>query len=248
MKRFFNSSPPLLYPHDLVSSFTGKAAGELALPERAIIVFGTADLKNLLSRRKHKLIDAWLNFRKLYKIEGSITVIVKSHFGGPNIAALVEELSAFGVREFVLWGYAGGIDSSLKLGDVVVASRALREDGVSFHYTDDNDDFAATDWFAEWEQRSRDWGFKGGAIWSCDAIYRETCEKVEKHRKAGIAAVEMEVASFYSVCRYKGLKGIAFLIISDILGNERWTGGFHTKPFRDGVKTLSAFMEEIAIK
>lgn len=248
MKRFFDSSPPLLHPHDLVLTFTGKTADELALPERAIIVFDAGDLKRVLNKKKHRLIDAWLNFRWLYRIENSGTIVTRSYFGGPNIAALVEELTAFGVKEFVIWGYAGGIDSRLKPGDVIVANAALKEDGVSFHYADDEDDFVYADWSAEWEQYTEEWGFREGIIWSCDAIYRETREKVRKHRKAGISAVEMEVASFYSVCKFKGVKGIAFLIVSDLLGDEGWTGSFHTKPFREGVKKLSKFMQERVIK
>ncbi len=248
MKRFFDPSPPLFCPVELVLSFTGRTQEELALPERAIIVFGAGDLRRLLSRRKHKSIEVWLNFRQLFGISESRTIIAKSHFGGPGIAALVEELSAFGVREFVLWGYAGGIDSNLKFGDVVAANRALKEDGVSFHYIDDDSDYIATDWFEEWTEYFGDWGFREGVIWSCDAIYRETCTKVKKYRKAGISAVEMEVASFYSVCRYKGLKGIAFLVISDLLSDEGWTGGFHTRRFRDGVKKISRFMEEVVIR
>ena len=248
MRRFFDSSPPLLNPVDLVSAFTGRTAEELALPERAIIVFDSGDLKRVLNKKKHGLIDAWLNFRWLYRIEESNTIITRSYFGGPNIAALVEELAAFGVKEFVIWGYAGGIDNQLKIGDVIVARGALKEDGVSSHYVDDEDDFVYSDWFEEWERHTKEWGFREGIIWSCDAIYRESGEKIRKYREAGISAVEMEVASFYAVCTFKGVKGIALLIVSDLLNDEGWTGGFHTKPFREGVKKLSKFMQERVIK
>jgi len=248
LKRFFDSSPSLLNPVDLVSAFTGKTADELALPERAIIVFNSGDAKRVLNRKKHRLIDGWLNFRWLYRIEESSTVITRSYFGGPNIAALVEELAAFGVKEFVIWGYAGGIACQLKIGDVIAAKGALREDGVSSHYIDDEDDFVYSNWFEEWEQHTKERGFREGIIWSCDAIYRETREKTRKYREAGISAVEMEVASFYAVCKLKGIKGIAFLIVSDLLNDEGWTGGFHTKPFRDGVRKLSKFMLEEVIR
>ncbi|MCX5817596.1 MAG: nucleoside phosphorylase [Proteobacteria bacterium] len=248
MRRFFDSSPPLLNPVDLVSAFTGRTAEELALPERVIIVFDSGDLKRVLNKKKHRLIDAWLNFRWLYRIEESNTIITRSYFGGPNIAALVEELAVFGVKEFVIWGYAGGIDNQLKIGDVIVAKGALREDGISYHYVDDEDDFVYSDWFEEWEQHTKEWGFREGIIWSCDAIYRETREKIRKYRKAGISAVEMEVASFYAVCTFKGVKGIALLIVSDLLNDEGWTGGFHTKPFREGVKKMSKFMQEMVVK
>lgn len=263
MRKFFDSSPSLLNPVDLVSAFTGKTAEELVLPERVIIVFDSGDLKRILNKKKHRLIDAWLNFRWLYRIEESNTIITRSYFGGPNIAALVEELAAFGVKEFVIWGYAGGIDSQLKIGDVIVAKGALREDGVSYHYIDDAEtdpfgkggmeglsgsDFIYVDWFEEWERHTKEWGFREGIIWSCDAIYRETREKARKYCEAGISAVEMEVASFYAVCTSKGVKGIALLIVSDLLNDEGWTGGFHTKQFQEGVRKLSKFVLEEVIK
>ena len=248
MRRFFDPSPPVLNPVDLVSAFTGKTAEELALPERAIIVFNSGDLKRVLNRKKHRLIDAWLNFRWLYRIEEHNTIVTRSYFGGPNVAALVEELAAFGVKEFVIWGYAGGIDNQLMIGDAIVARGALREDGVSSHYIDDEDTFIYSDWFGEWERHTKEWGFREGIIWSCDAIYRETVEKIRKYREAGISAVEMEVASFYAVCKFKGVKGIALLIVSDLLNDEGWMGGFHTKQFRDGVRKLSKFVLEEVIR
>lgn len=248
MKRFFDSSPPLLNPVDLVSAFTGKTAEELALPERAIIVFDSGNVKRILNGKKYRLIDTWLNFRWLYRIEECNTIITSSYFGGPNIAALVEELAAFGVKEFVVWGYAGGIDSQLRIGDAILAKGALREDGVSSHYIDDGNDFVYSDWFEEWEQHTKEQGFREGIIWTCDAIYRETRGKIRKYREAGISAVEMEVASFYAVCKFKGVKGIAFLIVSDLLNDEGWISGFHTKPFREGVKKISKFMQEMVVK
>ena len=258
MKKFFDHSPPLLNPVDLVRAFTKKTLEELALPDRAIIVFSTNDLKRILNKKKHKLVDAWTRFKWLYAIEDRDTIITRSFFGGPNIAAVVEELSSFGVKEFVIWGYCGGIGKAVNLGDIIIAEGALREDGVSHHYIkgtdvkgadgEDADGFVYTDWLDEWEEQTKDRGFYKGLIWSCDAIYRETQDKVVKHREIGIAAVEMEVASFYAVCKYRGVKGIAFLVVSDLLNDKGWTPGFHTKPFNNGVKKLSDFMMEQVIK
>jgi uridine phosphorylase len=284
LKKFFDASPPLLNPADLVITFTKRKREELALPPRAIITFDSGDLKRTLNAKKHRLIDEWTPFRWIYGIDGSNTAATKSHFGGPNVAALVEELSAFGVQEFILWGYCGGIGETINVGDVIIAKGALREDGTSYHYLDDRKseshqrgddrkdischplddaengsspsppfakgglggfpsyDFVYTDWFDHWTGEAKGQGFQEGLIWSCDAIYRETRDKVLNYRKIGISAVEMEVASFYAVCKLKGLKGIALLVVSDSLKDDRWTPGFHTKPFRQGVKKLAEFI------
>ncbi|MBA4419394.1 MAG: hypothetical protein C0392_16040 [Syntrophus sp. (in: bacteria)] len=260
MKRFFDPSPPLLTPFDIISALTGKKKGDLLLPSRAIITFSLGDLKYILNRSKGRLIEGWSRFRQIYHIEtprckqrgiipieGQETVVTRSHFGGPNIAALVEELAAFGVKEFILWGYCGSIDRNLAIGDIIISRGALREDGVSYHYLDDNNDFIYSDWFDSWADLARGRGFNPGTIWSCDAIYRETKAKIARHRNMGISGVEMEVASFYSVCKFKGVKGIAFLVVSDLFHDEGWTGGFRTREFKDGVKKLAAFILEEGI-
>jgi uridine phosphorylase len=252
LRKLFDHSQPLLNPVDLVRTFTKKTTEELALPGRAIIVFSIGDLKRILAKKSHKLVDAWTRFKRIYMIEGANTIIVSSSFGGPNIAALVEELSSFGVREFIIWGYCGGIGKAVNLGDIIVAEGALREDGISHHYIkgtdgEDEDSFIYTDWLSEWEGQSRDRGFYKGLIWTCDAIYRETKNKVIKYRNMGISAVEMEAASFYAVCKYRGVKGIAFLVVSDLLNDKGWTPGFHTVHFGQGVKKMLEFMLEKVI-
>ncbi len=242
MRSFFDPSPPLLTPRDLVLAFTGKKPEDLFLPARAIITFSPGDLRLLVNKAEGKLIDGWSPFRQIHRVPGKDTVIVKSDFGGPNIAALVEELSAFGVRELILWGYCGAIDPGLRFGDIIVSSGALREDGVSSHYTGDDEQVVHSDWFQEWGDRTKNQGFASGVVWSCDAIYRETKAKVAQYREMGVKGVEMEAASFYSVCRFLGVKGIAFLVVSDLFNQETWSGGFRSKAFKEGAKKLSDFI------
>jgi uridine phosphorylase len=242
LKRFFDPSRALLAPSDIVSSFTGKSVQELSLPARAIVTFSDGDLKRVKNSKETMVNEAWLPFRTIHHIKESATVMTKSSFGGPNIAALVEELAAFGMKECVLWGYCGAIHNDMNIGDVIVAQRALREDGVSYHYLEEDEDFVESNWFEKWAFAKDDYGLREGAIWSCDAIYRETEEKISRYREKGILGVEMEVASFYAVCKYTGVKGIAFLVVSDVFRDGLWRSGFRTKPFKEGIKRLTGFV------
>ena len=248
LKRFFDNSLPLLNPVDIVETFTGHNKEELTLPERAIIVFHTGDLRRLIHKTGAEVIDQWSGFRSIYRVPQSSVIIIRSYFGGPNIAALVEELSPFGVTEFILCGYCGAINNTLRIGDLIMGNGALREDGVSHHYLDDPADIVYSDWAETWLLPAREKGFHEGLIWSCDAIYRETVNKTERYRKQGILAVEMEVASLYAVCTFKGLKGVAFLVVSDIFSDGAWKSGFHTKALKTGVRELSDFILEKAIR
>ena len=248
MRQFFDSSPPLLLPADLVCTFTGKKPEELALPKRAIVVVSGNDIRFLRRHLGAKLLDGWAPFRRIYRLEEKETILTKSWYGGPNIASLVEELSAFGVREFCLWGYLGGISLGLSIGDLIIASGALREEGASHHYLDEQEDTVRSEWAQEWSSRPSSREFTTGIVWSCDAIYRETRQKLEAHRRAGVLGVEMEVASFYAVCRAKGLRGAAFLVVSDLFRNDgTWVPGFFTPEFSKGAKRLGSFLQEYAI-
>ena len=248
MNRFFDPTQPVLSPYDIVFAFTKESREELALPGRAIITFNNGDLNYLTSRSNGKLVGSWAGFRQIYTLSGSATIALCSSFGGPNICALVEELAAFGVEEFVLWGYCGGIDPSLAIGDILMPRDALREDGASFHYMENDDLSASSGWLDEWIEKTKDEGFRSGTVWTCDAIYRETRGKVARYRQMGVSGVEMETASFYSVCKHLGLKGIAFLVVSDLLTEGSWVPGFKTKPFRAGAKKLSQFILDHVIE
>lgn len=248
LKSFFDPSPPLLRPSHIVRTFTAKKEEELALPPRAIVTFDNGDMRRVMERRKTHPVKPWSRYRPVQRIEGSDTVVTRSYFGGPNIAALVEEFSAFGVEEFILWGYCGSLDPDFRLGNILMAEGALREDGTSYHYLEGEDDLVYSAWYDDWRETGHRHGFREALVWSSDAPYRETADKVRRYKERGITAVEMEVASFYSVCQYLGVKGIAFLVVSDLLHNGDWNGGFLAKEFKDGVKNLSDFMTERAVR
>ncbi len=242
MRRFFDPSAPVLNPADIVRAFTKKDVRDLVLPRRAVILFAGPDLSALVRKSDGQLIEGWKPFRTLYRAREKETILVKSPFGGPNVAALVEELSFFGVREFCLWGYCGGISRNTSVGDLLLVTRALREEGTSYHYLEDGDEFVASPWAAEWEQVARKEGMVPGAVWTCDALYREGRDKAARYGAKGILGVEMEAASLYAVCRAKALKGVAFLVVSDLVHETGWQGGFESPDFKNAAKRLSAFI------
>ena len=247
MRRFFDPSSPVLTPADLVCTFTKKPPEALTLPQRVIITVSGDDTRFLRRKLGPRLLDAWAPFRRIYQFENSQTALTRTSYGGPNIASLVEELSAFGVREFCLWGYMGGIASGLSFGDAVLASGALREEGVSYHYLDDQEETVYSDWARNWSPPAADEGFTAGIVWSCDAVYRETIQKLETYGQRGVLGVEMEVASLYAVCAAKGLKAVAFLVVSDVFRNGTWTPGFWTPEFSKGAKRLGSFLVNHAV-
>lgn len=247
MRSFFDPSPSLLQPSDMAQAFTKSSSRDLSLPSRAIVVVNGGDLNTLVRKTGATRIAAWSPYRSLFRIPHRQTVMVRSPFGGPNMAVLVEELACFGVEEICFWGYCGGIREDVSVGDRILVDRALRDEGTSYHYLPDREPFVSSGWHARWQAICSREGFMTGPVWSCDAPYRETQGKVEEYSGTGVLGVEMEVASLYAVCAYRGVKGIAFVVVSDLVTSRGWSPGFSSVPFKEGARSMAAFILEQAV-
>ena len=131
-----------------------------------------------------------------------------------------------------------------RVGDVILATAAFREEGVSSHYLENDDELVGSEWAAQWELPSKKARILAGPVWTCDALYRETAEKVARYAERGVLGVEMEVASFYAVCKQKGLKAAAFLVVSDIVRPDGWQSGFKSAELQKGAARLSAYIRK----
>ncbi len=148
------------------------------------------------------------------------------------------------MREFCVWGYCGGIGADISVGDVILATAAFREERVSSHYLESEDELVGSEWATQWELPSKKARILTGVVWTCDALYRETAEKVAAYAEKGALGVEMEVASFYAVCKQKGLKGVAFLVVSDVVRPDGWQSGFKSAELQKETARLSAYVRK----
>lgn len=61
-----------------------------------------------------------------------------------------------------------------------------------------------------------------GIVWTTDAFYRETPDKVARRLAAGAIAVDMEVASLASVAAFRGVDYGAAVYMADTLHSDEW--------------------------
>jgi purine-nucleoside phosphorylase len=61
-------------------------------------------------------------------------------------------------------------------------------------------------------------------VWTIDAMYRETIEKMKRWRKSGAECVNMETGTFYTVSKELGIESIYFSFVLDLIHTEEWTG------------------------
>ena len=65
---------------------------------------------------------------------GVRVAVTSTGIGGPSTAIAVEELARVGADTFIRVGTAGGVHPSVRVGDLVVANAAVRDEGTSHHY------------------------------------------------------------------------------------------------------------------
>ena len=115
-------------------------------------------------------------------------------------------------------GTCGVLDENIKVGDLVVAERIIRGDGVTPYYVAQDfktlADKKITDTL---EKVAKDLGVQvhRGCVWTTDALLRETRDIVEAKRKEGAIAVDMVSSSLLTIAQLYNVKAGSILAVSD---------------------------------
>lgn len=168
--------------------------------------------------------------------------------GAPYAAMVLEALIAGGARKIIFFGWCGAVSHSVKIGDVIVPSAAMIDEGTSIHYCPDNGVIATPSVYLRQQTRSmfkkKGLDFHDGVVWTTDAVYRETPEKIERFQRRDVLAVEMETSALFSVGRFRRIDVGAVLVVSDELSTFSWKPGFRNAHFR---KSLDDVAEVISL-
>ena len=160
--------------------------------------------------------------------------------GAPGTAILLEELVKLGSHTFLRVGNSGGLAPDLALGDLVVTTGAVRDDGTSRSYV-------APEYPAVADHalvgallaaaRARGVRCRAGITWSLDAFYvrnavlapdgsmatmsagrywgRAHAEKIEAMRAAGVLNCEMESGALLTLAGLFGVRAGCVCVVSD---------------------------------
>lgn len=151
---------------------------------------------------------------------GERVTVCSTGIGGPSTAIAVEELAACGATTMIRIGTCGGISLSVKAGDAVIASGAVRQDGTSREYaplefpavSDTNVLFSLCD-----SAKALGAVYHAGVVQSKDSFYgqhspnrmptaTELNAKWEAWKRLGVLASEMEASTLFTVGAYLGLR------------------------------------------
>ena len=159
------------------------------------------------------------------RTRGRVGVLSNFGIGAPVVASLTEEMIAWGVKRFIILSWGGALQTSLNTGDIVIADKAIRDEGVSHHYLPAekyaNADASLMASLSLHLSASKI-PLKTGATWTTDAPYRETREEILKYQAEDVQVVEMEIASLFALAQVRGVRAAAVIIVADRLANLEW--------------------------
>jgi uridine phosphorylase len=71
--------------------------------------------------------------------------VLSSRVGAPVAGCLLDEAIAYGCRKFIACGGCGVLEKGIGVGDLIVVSRAVRDEGISYHYLPPSRDVIASE-------------------------------------------------------------------------------------------------------
>lgn len=145
--------------------------------------------------------------------------------GAPFAAAFLEVAIAVGCRKFIVSGGAGVLDRDIPVGDIIVPTSAIRDEGVSYHYLPPGREVAtnpkAVDTVVSTLNEYKR-SYRLGKTWTTDAIFRETESKIKRRKDEGCLTVEMEAAALLAVAQFRGVDLGYILFGGDDVSGEAW--------------------------
>ncbi len=161
--------------------------------------------------------------------------------GAPAATNRLEDIGASGCSRFIAIGYAGALQSDLRVGDIVLCDRAIRDEGVSHHYTAPgkyaHPDPALTQAMGT-QMDAAGMAHRVGTTWTIDTPYRETVDEITRYREEGALTVEMEAAALATVAAHRNYQFATAFVISDGLSAPEWRPEFHHDDAASGLHRL----------
>lgn len=210
----------------------GLAPGEVG---RHVLLPGDPGRTALIARHFQDARE--VAFRREYRtftgrVAGEDVSVCSTGIGGPSTAIAVEELSELGVHTFLRVGTCGGAQPGIRIGDLVIATGAVRSEGTPNGYVPLEypaiADHAVVSALRSAAAAARVTAHTG-IVRSVDALYADLlpealprgpalAAELELWQRAGVVANDMESSTLFVVSSVKGLRAGTVLLCVDELG------------------------------
>jgi uridine phosphorylase len=199
----------------------------------ARISAGWSDVTTVCQVREYRVVTGtW---------QGMRLSAASSGIGAPSTAILLEELVKLGAHTFLRIGNSGGLAPDLQVGDLVVSTGAVRDDGTSRSYVPPEYPALADHALVAallTAARKRGTRCRAGITWSLDAFYMRNAvatpdggmagmsvggywpsehqRRLEEMRAARVQNMEMESGVMLTLAGIFGVRAGCICVVSDL--------------------------------
>ena len=172
--------------------------------------------------RVAEFLDDWKEIaynREFRTITGSYqgvsVTITSTGIGGASACIAIEELSACGADTLIRIGSAGASQAEVEIGDLIISTGAVREEGASRMYVEHN--YPAVPHFSVLRALVEEAEAKGlrhfvGLTRSHDSFYiDDEAERMEKAHKNKLLGSDMETSALFVIASLRGLRAGSIL-------------------------------------
>ena len=223
LEEYDNNKKAIFNPENLVSKIDD-------LPEIGITCFSKKLLDRFVETFNGEKIAEIKNANgrvPVYKIkyQNMELALYMSLVGASACSVQYEEILAMGLEKLIVFGTCGVLDKSIDDLAIIVPISAIRDEGTSYHYMKASDEIAVNEkYINEFNEILDKIGISSimGTVWTTDAPYRETRNKVLKRKEQGCICVDMECASINAVAKFRGKELFQFFYAADNLDAAKW--------------------------
>ena len=165
----------------------------------------------------------WPVYEVTYK--GKRLALYKARLGAPACVGCFEDIIPMGARRIILLGNCGVLDTNIEDCGIIIPTRAIRDEGTSYHYAPPADYIDVNVKYRALFQtilEAHGYSYVTGTTWTTDAFYRETRGKIASRKQMGAICVEMECAAMQAMCNFRGVEFFQFLYAGDNLDASNW--------------------------
>ena len=192
-------------------------------------------------------------------LDGVKVSVTSTGIGGPSASIAMEELVECGADTFIRIGTCGGIETSVKGGDVVIATGAVRMEGTSKEYAPiEYPAVASYDVLSAFIEGAKKIGarYHVGVVECKDSFYGqhspekmpvsyELQNKWQAWLRMGCLASEMESAALFTVGSFLRVRtGSCFLVVAN---QEREAKGLENPVVHDMDLPIRAAVEAVRV-
>jgi len=162
-------------------------------------------------------------YRLNYK--GVDIALFMSRVGAPACTVCYEEVLAMGLEKLIMYGTCGVLDKNIEDLAIIIPTSAIRDEGTSYHYLKSEREISVNQKYTEIFEdilNTHNYKYTKGKVWTTDAPYRETRNKVLKRKSEGCICVDMECASINAIAKFREKELFQFFYAADNLDGAKW--------------------------